>query len=100
HAEACCHYEYFRESRAMREARVLPTCTDQIARSTLSFVLIKAGWKDAAEKNEAPPPWNSLDVAIKQEVSRCVRRCVELENKHPRRHRPLLVQEFSPGHDS
>jgi hypothetical protein len=54
---------------------------------------------DAAEKNEAPLPWNSLDAALREEVSRCVRRCVELENKHPRRHRCLLVQEFWPSHD-
>jgi hypothetical protein len=59
--EACCHYEYFRESAAMRKTRVLPTCTDQIARSTLTFVLNKAGWMDAAEKDKAPLPWNSLD---------------------------------------
>jgi hypothetical protein len=97
--EACCHYEYFRESAAMRKTCVLATCTDEIARSTLTFVLNKVGWKDAAEKNEAPPPWNSLDAAIKDELSRCVRRCVKLKNKHPTRHRPLLVQEFSPGHD-
>jgi hypothetical protein len=77
--EACCHYEYFRESAVMRKTLVLPTCTDQIARSALTFVLNKTGWMDAAENNEAPPPWNSLDVEIKQEVSRCVRRCVELE---------------------
>jgi hypothetical protein len=42
--EACCHYEYFRESATMRRTRVLPTCGDQIARSTLTFVLNKAGW--------------------------------------------------------
>jgi hypothetical protein len=58
--EACCHYKYLRKSAVMRKTRVLPTCTDQIARSTLAFVLNKAGWMDAAEKDKTLPPWNSL----------------------------------------
>src|SRR5436190_11028912 len=49
--EGCCYYEYFRESVAIRTTRVLPTCKDQIARSVLTFVLNKAGWIEAADRN-------------------------------------------------
>jgi len=97
--EACCYYEYLRESAAMRGTCVLPTCTDQIARSTLTFTLNKAGWVEAAKNNEPPSPWNSLDGEIKRDIARCVKRCLQHRIKHPKWHRPLLVQEFLPGHD-
>jgi hypothetical protein len=57
---ARCLYEYFCESAAMRATRVLPTCQDLIARSALTFALDKAGWRQAGEKNQAPPPWDTL----------------------------------------
>ena len=81
--EACCYYEFFRESAVMRgsieddqwRGGVLPVCEDQNARSTLTFALSKAGWMQAAKKNEAPPPWNSLNTETKTEISRCAKRC-------------------------
>jgi hypothetical protein len=96
--ESCCYYEYFRESAAMRKTRVLPTCTDLVARSTLTFVLINAGWMDAAERDEAPPPWNSLDEGTKENVSHCVRRW--RKSYDPRTHPVWLAREFSPWHDA
>ena len=97
--EGCCYYEYFRESAAMRKTLVLPTCEDQTARSRVTFVLNKAGWQEAANKNEAPVPWTSLNAQIKREIARSAKRCVERVSKHPKWHRPLLVEEFWPGHD-
>jgi len=97
--EACCYYEYLRESITVRRTRVLPTCKDQSARSTLTFALNKAGWKEAADKNEAPASWKSLDAEIKHDIARCVKRFLQDRSKHPRWHRPLLVQEFLLGHD-
>ena len=67
--ESCCYYEYFRESAAMRKSLILPTCTDQIVRSTLTFVLIKAGWQKAAARGEAPLPW----VTLKAEDTRGIK---------------------------
>jgi len=107
--EACCYYEFFRESAVMRgtiedghwRGGVLPTCADQTGRSTLTFALNKAGWEKAAKKNQAPPLWNSLTEQVKSEIGRCVERCGELKAdaqmlpSQP----PLLVEEFLPGHD-
>jgi hypothetical protein len=137
--EACCYYEYLRESVAMRHSfgqqvnqrliiryikpdgkgmvlvsperegsqtvihadsgLALPHGVNQTARSALAFVLIKAGWHKAANKNEAPPPWQTLDAQIKEEVARCAKRCLERRTKDLKWHPPLLVQEFLPGHD-
>ena len=78
---------------------VLPVCEDQNARSTLTFALSKAGWMQAAKKNEAPPPWNSLNTETKTEISRCAKRCLQDRSDHPKWRPRLLVQEFLPGHD-
>jgi hypothetical protein len=97
--EACCFYEYFRESALMRKTRVLAMCEDQLARSTLSFVLSKSGWQKAADTNEAPPPWKSLKAETKTEIDRCIKACLSSKSKDQERHPPLLVREFLPGHD-
>jgi hypothetical protein len=97
--EACCFYEYFRESALMRKTRVLAMCEDQLARSTLSFVLSKSGWQKAADNNEAPPPWKSLKAETKTEIDRCIKACLSSKSKDQERHPPLLVREFLPGHD-
>jgi hypothetical protein len=70
--QACCYYEYSRESAAMRKSLILPTCTDQIARSTLTFVLIKAGWQNAAARDKAPLPWVLLKDKIRGQLNRCL----------------------------
>jgi hypothetical protein len=106
-AEACCYYEFFRESAVMRgtiedghwRGGVLPVCEDQNARSTLMFALNKAGWDEAAKKNEAPPPWASLNAESKTGISRCAKRCLQDRSTHPKWRPRLLVQEFLPGHD-
>jgi hypothetical protein len=137
--EACCCYEYFRESAALRRSfarrlhtvslRISPAAdgrakvrpdderlhwqtvihpdsglavpknADQLPRQALAFALIKAGWHEAAKKNKAPPPWKSLGAETKKEIARCVKRCVEGKSKHPKWHRPLLIQAFLPGQD-
>ena len=78
---------------------VLPVCEDQNARSTLTFALSETGWMQAAKKNEAPPPWNSLNMETKTEISRCAKRCLQDRSDHPKWRPRLLVQEFLPGHD-
>lgn len=105
--EACCYYEYLRESAEMRgsvedghwRGGVLPVCADRNARSTLTFALNKAGWGEAARKSEAPAPWNSLNAETKAEISRCAKRCLQDRSDHPKWRPRLLVQEFFPGHD-
>ena len=95
--QACCYYEYFRESKVMRDTCVLPTCHDQIARLTLAFVLNKHGWPEAAKKDKAPPSWNSLNANAREQIARWIKECVASKSKNWERHPPLLVQEFWPG---
>jgi hypothetical protein len=97
--EACCCYEYFRESATMRETRVLPTCQDQIARSTLTFLLNKFGWQKSAGQKDVPPPWKSLNVEAKKQIARSIKACFASKSKDQKRHPPLLVRELLPGHD-
>ena len=70
--ESCCYYGTFRESAAMRKSLILPTCTDQIVRSTLTFVLINAGWQKAAARGEVPLPWVTLKEKIREELNHCL----------------------------
>ena len=84
-------------NRLRCEQRVLPTCQDLIARSALTFALDKAGWRQAGEKNQAPPPWETLKAENKQEVVECVKRLTN--SKDEERYPPLLLEEFLPGHD-
>jgi len=63
--DACCYYEYLRESAVMRRTCVLPTCEDQTARSSLQLVLAQHDWQAAANNNEAPPPWKTLTAHTK-----------------------------------
>jgi hypothetical protein len=76
-----------------------PKGTDQQARSALGFALTKAGWPEAVRKNKAPPHRKTFDTDVKQEIARCIKRCMRTTIKQIRWHRPLLVQEFLPGHD-
>jgi hypothetical protein len=105
--EACYYYEFFRESAVMRgsiedghwSGGVLPVCEDLNARSPLMLALNKAGWAEAKKKNQAPPPWNSLNAETKTEISRCAKRCLQDRSDYPKWRPRLLVQEFLPGHD-
>jgi hypothetical protein len=83
----------------MRATSVLPTCQDQRARSAITYALTNARWAEAAEKKEPPPDWNILKHHTRREITRCVRRCLQLKLKHPKWHRPLLIEKFLPGHD-
>ena len=53
----------------------------------------------AAEKKKSPPSWKSLDAETKKQIESCITACLASKSKDQKRHPPLLVQEFWPGHD-
>jgi hypothetical protein len=100
-----------RPRRWGNENEVLTKVESCLAKSGLSHLSITVKHEDwilqidwaglkAAAKCETPPSWNSLDAQTKRELVRWVKLYIKRRGNHPKRHPPLLVQEFLPGHDS
>jgi len=126
--EACCLYEYFRESAAMRDAfkptALEPVPTDRQGVTVLKPIAVRPmplkGYRDqdvhdyvrlraALMTAGFPVPWNRLSSAQRRNLSTPLYSpdgrqyfgtgVLDWELKDTDKHPALLVKEFSPGHD-